>query len=50
MSEELNSQNNNNWQQQTIEKIALSSLEEQKKTRKWGILFKSLMYLYLLLI
>ncbi len=36
-----------NWQQQTIEKLALSSLEEQKKTRRWGILFKSLTFLYL---
>ena len=36
-----------NWQQQTIEKLALSSLEEQKKTRKWGILFKTLTFIYL---
>ena len=36
-----------NWQQQTIEKLALSSLEEQKKARKWGIFFKSLTFLYL---
>ena len=39
-----------NWQQQTIEKLALSSLEEQKKARKWGILFKSLTFLYLFFI
>ena len=36
-----------NWQQQMIEKLALSSLEEQKKTRKWGILFKTLTFIYL---
>ena len=39
-----------NWQQQTIEKLALSSLEEQKKARKWGILFKSLTFLYLFVV
>ena len=39
-----------NWQQQTIEKLALSSLEEQKKTRRWGIFFKCLTFLYLFFI
>ena len=36
-----------NWQQQTIEKLALSSLDEQKKSRRWGILFKTLTFIYL---
>ncbi|MFM9834869.1 MAG: S49 family peptidase [Methylophilaceae bacterium] len=36
-----------NWQQKTIEKLALSSLDEQKKSRRWGILFKTLTFIYL---
>jgi protease-4 len=36
-----------NWQQKTIEKLALSGLDEQKKTRRWGIFFKSLTFIYL---
>ena len=56
MSEQLNpqdaSQNNNAWQQKTIEKLALSGLQEQKTARRWGIFFKALTfgYLFLLLI
>jgi protease IV len=46
MAEELKPQESN-WQQQTIEKLALSGLEEQKKARRWGVLFKSLTFLYL---
>ena len=32
---------------QILEKVALASVNEQKKTRRWGILFKSLTFLYL---
>lgn len=37
----------NNWQQQTIEKLALSGLQEQKSARRWNIFFKVLMFIYL---
>ncbi len=37
----------NNWQQQTIEKLALSGLQEQKSARRWSIFFKTLMFIYL---
>jgi protease IV len=37
----------NNWQQQTIEKLALSGLKEQKTARRWGIFFKLLTFAYL---
>ena len=54
MSEHLNpqepSQNNNAWQQQTIEKLALSGLKEQKTARRWSIFFKSLTFLYLFIL
>jgi protease IV len=36
-----------NWERNTIEKIALSALQEQKRARHWGILFKTLTFIYL---
>ena len=44
-----NSTNTNasNWQQATLEKIVLSGLQEQKTARRWGLFFKSLMFIYL---
>ncbi len=41
---------NNNWQQQTIEKLALSGLKEQQTARRWSIFFKCLFFGYLLLV
>ena len=46
MAEETNG--NNNWQQQTIEKLALSGLKEQQTARRWSIFFKLLFFIYLL--
>ena len=46
MAEETNG--NNNWQQQTIEKLALSGLKEQQTARRWSIFFKLLFFVYLL--
>ena len=46
MAEEING--NNNWQQQTIEKLALSGLKEQQTARRWSIFFKLLFFVYLL--
>jgi protease IV len=43
-------ENNNNWQQQTIEKLALSGLKEQQTARRWSAFFKSLTFLYLFLL
>jgi protease IV len=39
-----------NWERKTIEKLAYSALEEQKRTRRWGIFFKCLTFLYLLFV
>jgi protease-4 len=36
-----------NWERQTIEKLALSALQEQKRARNWSIFFKTLTFLYL---
>lgn len=42
-----NNQSNPNWERQTIEKLALSAIAEQKRSRRWGIFFKSLTFIYL---
>ena len=42
-----NIQANSNWQQQTIEKLALSGLKEQQTARRWSIFFKFLVFAYL---
>ncbi len=35
------------WEHNVIEKIALASIKEQARARKWGIFFKSLFFIYL---
>jgi protease-4 len=36
-----------NWERQAIEKIALAAFVEQRRTRRWGIFFKMLIFIYL---
>jgi len=36
-----------NWERQVIEKLARSALDEQRKSRNWGIFFKTLTFIYL---
>jgi len=40
-----------NWERQTLEKVALASITEQRRARKWGIFFKiaGLIYLFVVL-
>lgn len=45
-----NTPSNNAWQQQTIEKLAMSGLKEQQAARRWSIFFKSLFFACLLLL
>jgi len=42
--------NEPNWERQTIEKLALSALKEQRRARHWGIFFKSLTFIYLFML
>ena len=44
---ELQPPNDPNWERQTIEKLAMSALREQRRARHWGIFFKSLTFIYL---
>lgn len=44
-------QNNDpQWHQDVINRLAFASLNEQRRARRWNIFFKSLMFSYLLLI
>lgn len=38
------------WQRDTIEKLATSALAEQKTSRRWSTLFKTLMFIYLFIV
>lgn len=49
MAEENNAQDSR-WQKEVIEKLAMSSLKEQKTARRWGIFFKVLTFIYLFVI
>ena len=41
---------NGNWEREVLEKLAFSSIKEQRRTRVWGIFFKSLTFLYLFIL
>lgn len=45
-----NSSSSLGWEREVIEKLAFAAITEQKKTRRWGIFFKFLLFLYLLAI
>lgn len=38
------------WERKVIENLAFAAISEQRKARRWGIFFKSLLFLYLLLV
>lgn len=38
------------WERQVLEKLAMSALQEQRRARHWGILFKTLTFLYLFVV
>lgn len=45
------SQNHNeDWNKQVLEKLVLSSLQEQRRARQWSIFFKSLAFIYLFML
>jgi len=35
------------WERKTLEKVALAAIQEQRRTRHWGIFFKLLLFVYL---
>jgi len=50
MAENNGSNSQSQWAQDTLEKIALTGLNEQRRARRWSIFFKILTFLYLFLI
>ncbi|MEI6318036.1 MAG: S49 family peptidase [Pseudomonadota bacterium] len=42
--------NPGNWERKVLENLATSALQEQRRSRYWGIFFKSLTFLYLFLV
>ncbi|HEY8034517.1 MAG TPA: signal peptide peptidase SppA [Methylobacter sp.] len=40
--------NESGWEREVIEKLALAAVTEQTRARRWGIFFKSLMFVYLI--
>lgn len=38
---------NSNWERELLEKVALAAITEQTRARRWGIAFKSLLFVYL---
>lgn len=42
--------NNPNWERDVLEKLAFAAVNEQRKTRRWGIFFKFLTFAYLVAI
>lgn len=41
------SQNSDNWERGVLNKLIFSTLQEQKRSRRWGIFFKTLIFIYL---
>ncbi|HBV21154.1 MAG TPA: S49 family peptidase [Nitrosomonas sp.] len=50
MADEEKKPANPEWERQLIEGLAFAALREQRRTRVWGIFFKSLTFIYLFLI
>lgn len=44
------SSNGPDWERKTIEKLAFAAMEEQRRSRRWGVFFKSLTFLYLIVL
>ena len=38
------------WERRVLEKVALSAIAEQRASRRWGVLFKSLILIYLFVV
>ena len=43
----VSGQGNENWERELLNKVVTSSVTENRRTRRWGIFFKSLTFIYL---
>ncbi len=39
-----------NWEREVLEKLALAAVTEQRRARRWGVFFKMLMFVYLIVV
>lgn len=46
----MSEQQDPNWERSVLEKLALSAIQEQRRSRHWSILFKTLGFLYLFIV
>jgi len=46
----MSEQQEPNWERTVLEKLALSAIQEQRRSRHWSILFKTLGFLYLFIV
>jgi len=42
------SENNPGWEREVLEKLAMAAVTEQRRSRRWGVFFKMLMFVYLI--
>jgi len=42
-----NVEDKSNWERQTVEKLLLAQVTEQRRARRWGVFFKLLIFIYL---
>jgi len=47
---EKSTENNEQWERSVLEKVALASVIEQRRTRRWGVFFKLLFVAYIVVI
>src|SRR5215213_8084473 len=44
---DMQADSGDNWERKALEKVALAAIQEQRRTRHWGIFFKLLLFIYL---
>ena len=50
MTDEIKNQNKEEWQSKVISKLAFAAVDEQRRARKWSVFFKSLFFVYFLVL
>lgn len=50
MTDEIKNTNKEEWQSEVISKLAFAAVDEQRRSRRWGIFFKALFFVYLLVL
>lgn len=52
MTDEIKNQGNNKeeWQAEVLSKLAFAAVDEQRRSRRWGIFFKAIFFIYLLVL